>query len=662
MKRLLFVFAAAALLSGCGRQRPDLLLISIDTTRADRLGAYGYAHGHTPNIDALAKRGFVFARHLTPAPVTLPAHSSILTGLFPPSHGARDNGLFRLDERNLTLAEVLAAEGYATAAFVGAYPLAARFGTNQGFEIYDDRFRERSWRERGIYFSERSAAEVVDAALAHLDQAENRPRFTFLHFFDPHQPQIPPQPWDRRFADRPYDGELAAVDEQIGRLFGELEKSGRKAKTVVALTADHGEGLGEHGELTHAILLHQATLHVPLILAGPQVPIGRTEEWTVATEVFATLLELLGVARPQTEQPVGRSLVPLIRNDGRPPAGWARFGAYFETLAPRTSQGWAQLAAVMKEDWRFVNAPRPELYDLDLDRHERFNRAAEKPEIVRSLAAELRQKLGELEVEKVGATVQEVDSETVERLAALGYLQVAPESLKAVDDLLAVEGLIDPKDRVADISLYSEAKSASVAGRWALAETLWSELLARTPENEGAYVSLAMIYGQAGDLGRAFATLDAGLAVRTDSVEIRRFKGELLIESNETQAGLDLLLALPADNVRATTWIGQALGRLGKKTDAEAWYQRGLALESKNSYLRLYLANSQAERGASTEAEQNFRRLIADSPYFGLGFYNYGKLLFDRGERAQAKAFFERSRELQPEHEPTQRALREVVE
>ncbi len=646
-------------LCGCGHERPNVLLISLDTTRADHLGAYGYGPAATPQIDSLAATGFLFHRHLTPVPITLPAHTTLLTGHFPPTHTAHDNGTFVVPADALTLAEVLSEAGYDTAAFVAAFPLSAKFGLNQGFAQYDDTLPEPRWDQRGIFFAERSAGEVVRSALQHhIQRQSQRPFFTFLHFFDPHQPQMPPAPFDFRFRELPYDGEIAYVDEQLGLLFTFLKERGLWDNTLVVLTADHGEGLGEHGELTHAILLHQATLHIPLILRGPGVPHGETREWTSSTQVFATILELVGLPVPQLKIPAGHSLVPLLTSLGQAPKGWPRFTSFFETIAPRTSQGWSQLTGWMKGDWRLIHAPRPELYNLEGDPRESQNLHATEPQIAAHLLTELQAGLANLQTRSVGAAMQTADAETLQQLAALGYLQAGGEAtLRKLDDLLAVSGLIDPKDRVADISLYSEAKSATVKGQWARAESLWLEVIRRTPQNPTAYTSLAGIYGQGQDWTRSFAILDQGLLACPEAMDLKQLKGELSIETGNVEQGLALLLELPTDSVRAAVWIGTAHARLGNSAEAIGWYRRGLALDPHNRWLRLYLGNRLAEIGNFTEAEDLFRSLIDDFPYFHLAFYNYGKLLLDRGDRARARPLFLRALQLLPNHQPSLAAL-----
>src|SRR5256885_8687384 len=259
-------------------QHPNLLLMPVDTLRADHVGAYGSTAGTPPALDALAAAGVRFDQVQTAVPLTGPSHATILTGQYPPAHGVRGNVVFSLGSKYPTLATLLKKQGYQTAAFVGAYPVAAAFGFNQGFDTFNEDFHETSLGEPG---AERRANEVADAALRWLvsaaapsSAARGRPVFAWLHFYDPHAPYTPPAPYRDRFAERPYDGEIAFTDAQVARVIDWLHSSGRDADTVVVLLADHGEGLGEHRELMHAVLVYQSTMRVPMIVSGPGVPRG----------------------------------------------------------------------------------------------------------------------------------------------------------------------------------------------------------------------------------------------------------------------------------------------------------------------------------------------------------------------------------------------------
>src|SRR5437870_3655267 len=310
------VLAAAAAWWAAHRRAagPNLLLVTIDTLRADHVGVYGAANARTPTLDTLAARGVRFEHAQSPVPLTGPSHATILTGLYPPVHGVRDNIVFPLDARHQTLATRLKAAGYRTAAFVGAYPVAAAFGFRQGFDTFSENFNESPVPGAG---AQRPANEVVDDALGWLAGPGPGPFFVWMHLYDPHAPYDPPEPYRTDFAGRLYDGEIAFADAQLGRLFAWLRSSGHEEDTVVAVLADHGESLGEHGELTHAVLIYEATLHVPFLLAGPGVPRGTTLPARVTTvDVAPTLLRLLG--REPTAEMTGRDLRAAFRGQPLP--------------------------------------------------------------------------------------------------------------------------------------------------------------------------------------------------------------------------------------------------------------------------------------------------------------------------------------------------------
>src|SRR3954451_3650236 len=286
--------------------RPNLLLITIDTLRADHVGAYGATTGATPALDALAARGVRFDQVQTAVPLTGPSHATILTGQYPPTHGVRGNVVFTLGDTYPTLATRLKRRGYATAAFVGAYPVAAAFGFGQGFDTFDEEFHESGAADTG---AERRANEVADASLRWLEGRRDDPFFAWIHFYDPHAPYDPPAPYRERFASSPYDGEIAFTDSQVGRVLESVRASGHDRDTIVMVLADHGEGLGDHHELTHAVLTYQSTMRVPWIVAGPGIAAGQNVRARVATiDLVPTALALLGAEADRSL--LGRDLRP----------------------------------------------------------------------------------------------------------------------------------------------------------------------------------------------------------------------------------------------------------------------------------------------------------------------------------------------------------------
>src|SRR5262245_14203684 len=366
----------------------NALLITIDTLRADHLGCYGRADASTPAIDRLAKEGVLFEQASTCVPLTLPSHASILTGTYPAFHGAHNNGSYKVDDSAVMLAEVLRERGHRTGAVIGAFPLASRFGLAQGFDTYDDTLPQE--REGQIGYRQRPADQVSGAGLRWLESTGGKPFFLWLHYFDPHVPYAPPEPFTARFRGRPYDGEIAFVDEQVGRVLERIRRPDLASNTLVVLMSDHGEGLGEHGEWTHGVFLYESTLRVPLVLALPGVvPAGRRVGQPVRSiDVLPTVLELLGVPAPGDVQ--GESLRPLYDGGAAPP----RF-VLAETKAPRENYAWSDLDAIRVGGLKFIRAPRAELYDLSVDPGETENRFPARPDDASRLASELEHRLAD---------------------------------------------------------------------------------------------------------------------------------------------------------------------------------------------------------------------------------------------------------------------------
>ena len=396
--------------------RPSILLVSIDTLRQDRLGCYGYDAAGTPVLDELAETGVLFESAYTSVPVTLPSHASILTGTWPTWHGVRDNGSFQLDPEVVSVARVAQEAGYATGAVIAALPLAARFGLDQGFDAYDEAGRDEETALHG-----RRAPVVTAAAQAWLEQVGEGPFLLWAHYFDPHYPYAPPEPYRSQHGGDPYQGEVAATDAALGELIASARAHAGDENLIVVIVSDHGEGLGEHGEATHGQLLHDATMRVPLIFAGPGVPRQRRESAVVRTiDIAPTLAELCDLPVPASVQ--GRSLVPVW--EGREQEARA---AYLETHYPRLHHGWSALQGLVDTSWKWVEAPqvegaeRTELYHLHDDPAELENRATSE----RARAAEMSSALAELLASSTPTTPfaaqRDLEREVAEGLALLGY-------------------------------------------------------------------------------------------------------------------------------------------------------------------------------------------------------------------------------------------------
>ncbi len=413
----LLLAGVVALLAGHGRppSTPNLLIITLDTTRADRLGAYGSRLVSTPNLDWIARTGVLFEQATTVAPLTLPAHCSLFTGRFPPGHGVRDNNGFVLAPSHVTLAEVLGASGFRTGACPSSFVLDRRSGVGRGFDTYDDDFGIRREDAAGGRALRRSAGETVDHATSWIARSSSSPFFAWIHLYDAHAPYDPPEPYRTLYPGRPYDGCVAFLDAQVGRLVRWLSQHALLDHTLIVVMADHGESLGEHGEWTHGLGLYQSVLHVPLIVRLPTAAHAGLRIGAVVrnVDVMPTVLSVLGAAAPAGID--GVSLEPLMtraRDD---------FGldAYAETLYPQLRLGLAARWTLRSGRLKLISQDRRELFDVVDDPHETNNLAAAHP----APAAELERRLEVLQAPSRRAVpTVNVDADRQQRLAALGYL------------------------------------------------------------------------------------------------------------------------------------------------------------------------------------------------------------------------------------------------
>lgn len=545
----------------------NVLMVTLDTTRADHLGCYGYAKAATPVLDRLAAGGVRFAEAVTVTPETLPAHATLFTGLLPPRHGVRVNAEGRLDSRHVTLAEVARARGYETAAFVSAFVLDARFGLDQGFDLYDDRVEAAEGAAFASGTNERSADRTTDAALAWLRKRDpGRPFLAWVHYFDAHFPYDPPEPFARRFAGSPYDGEIAFVDSQLGRLLQGLDERGLRDKTLIVVVGDHGEGLGDHGERTHGILLYRSATRVPLILSNPRLfPRPEVVDGTVVSiaDVAPTLVDLLGV-----EDPPARDGLSLIATKPDP-----RRTAYLESIVPYVDFGWAPLFGLRSLRASYVLAPRPECYDLRSDPGERRDLLGLKTGQRGPCAGQaqaLDRVLARLPpYEPAVAGARPLDAETRERLQALGYLGGAGAG--------ASRGpLADPKDMIDVASLVVDAGALLSAGRPAEALEVARRASARSPHDRTVLHTLAKIDLRLGKLGDAEDALRAFRAIQPKADASILLAQILILDGRLDEAGRLLDEAEALDPLHGGVHIarGDLLAREGQTEEARASYER----------------------------------------------------------------------------------------
>ncbi|UCE85233.1 MAG: sulfatase-like hydrolase/transferase, partial [Deltaproteobacteria bacterium] len=604
----------------------------IDTLRADRVGAYGYEGATTPTLDDLVDRGVVFETALSTVPLTLPAHASILTAQLPPRHGVRHNGLFRLPDEAETLAEILLAEGYTTVAVVGSVVLGRQMGLRQGFAHYDDAGTRRAMELGG--FLERSAAEVTDRALERLDGIQE-PFFLWVHYYDPHKTWRAPEAWRKRFPDRPYDAEIAYADAELGRLLDALDR-GVRTRTLVAVTSDHGEGLGEHGEATHAYTLYDATLRVPMVLAGPGVPEGRRVREVVSLVDLAPTLAVL-VGAPRFRDADGRDLGELWRGGHVP-----RSGAYSESLAGRLDHGWAPVYSWRSATHRYVRAPRPELYSLEEDPAEIHNLLTDsKRGSERRLAEEYARSIEDVLAEDVGGERRTLDPKEREKLAALGY---------AVAEVPAVENQLDVKDGMSLLDIYRDAVQALGSGDFAAARVAFEAVLRGMPDS-------AMAHGQMGRTLASLGLLEAGLRHAARAVELVPSSGEHLasLAMMEVQAGrLDeaaehfrQALHLDPNLSQCHAGVMWVAAREGDAEGAERHEARALSLDPQGWLTRQWLASFWLQLGRADRAVSLLEEALELEPSATLLHGDLAVALISTGRRVDAAAHLARLGDLE---------------
>ena len=594
----------------------NVLLVSIDTLRADRVGCYGHAEAATPTLDALAAGGVRCNYAIAPVPVTLPSHASLLTGLNPHRHGARSNGVFRVEAEQVTLAELLKARGYRTGAIISAHVLDRRYGLDQGFEDYDDDLRSGEQPMR-FGFRERRAQPVTDAAVRWLRDRKDSPFFLFVHYFDPHVPHSPPEPYLGRFAGRLYDGEVAYTDEHLGRLLTALDEQGLARRTLVVVVSDHGESLGEHKERTHGIMIYDATVRVPMIFRAEGVlPAGEVIAGQVGLiDVVPTVLDLLDVAVPS-----GLDGVSLVRSASSKPRD-----LYIETLLPKLQYGWAPLMGIRRDDVKFILAPKPELYDLRSDPDELNNILASRRDVADELHRRLRDVVGQDPSLAAAASGNlPLDADSREKLEALGYVFGVGESSATQ------RAAPDPKDMMDNWLVLQRAEALADAGEHAKAIPVYESVLRKEPRNWRAWQLLGESYQALGKLDQALPALRKG------------------------QAGYPKL--------EVAVCIGEVLLAQGKVSEAEAAFNRILADHPQFWGGLFGLASVRVEQNRKEEALKLYQKCIeVGRSTTGSAHFNIGALHYTAGRIEEARQAFERSLAADPRSARAARALAELM-
>jgi choline-sulfatase len=545
----------------------NVLLVTIDTARQDRFGSYGYQQAQTPTIDALAAGGVQFDNALTTVPLTLPSHATILTGLTPLGHGVHDNGIDALGPEPSTLPEILKTHGYDTAAFIACFVMDARFGLDRGFDLYDFEVSMAGFRPQMVDFNERPANEVTDAAINWFDgrrqKGSTSPFFAWVHYFDPHLPYRSPLQNMPEFRDRPYDAEIAFVDQQLKRLLEDLTSHGEIDRTLVIVTSDHGESLGEHQEATHGIFLYNSTMKVPLVFSCPSLFEGprRCRDRVVGlVDLRATIEDLLDIN--SSGQLDGQSLLEEIPRDRL---------LYVETEGPVNMAGASPLYGLQGIDHKYIQAPIPEYYDLANDPDEQHNLHASRGEDIRPLEAQLAQLLGSADPD-TGST-RRMTEEEIQRLRSLGYVH----SSGTRDD----GALPDPKVIIAALNGGQQAEKLYAEKKYEEAAAAAREAVARCEACVGATRVLAFSYLKLGRPEEAIAVLREFVARSPQVFMIRSLAQALIMHEEYDNAFevLDLYESVEPTDGRIAILRGDCFDRQGEPLKAIELYEEAMRVD-----------------------------------------------------------------------------------
>ena len=685
----------------------NVLLITIDTLRLDRIGAFGGRAGLTPHLDQLASEGLRLTRAYTAAPLTLPSHASILTAVSPPVHGLRANGLFRLGPKLPTLATVLESAGYRTGAFVGAFVLDARFGLNRGFDVYDDRYGEKPVGDPAEG-AERRAEEVIRPAtewilargstgspraadtgstrsradtIARPGPVEGRgspspqapapgsqtrapspsprvpgPWFAWVHLYDPHEPYRAPEPYASQH--EPYDAEVAYTDAMVGKLLADLRAAGQLDRTLVMVAADHGESLGEHGERTHGVFVYDVTMRVPWIIwtgpGGSGLGAGTSSDALVRLiDLAPTALDLVGVAAPvefegrsiaseagTTVRPFESLRAALSHVDGRPSPDIADRTAYLEAMDANLTRNWAPLTGVATRDYKLIDLPGPELYDLRADPRETTNLFARDAGRARTLEALLRGLTASFQLRGSAAEKTTLSADARQRLQALGYVASSAEPGARV-----YTDADDPKALIGPANELQRAVTAFNAGSRAPAMDAVRQIMREHPRFTTAFGMFASMQRQNHDLRGAIATLEdivrRGIADQSVMVVLAGYLQEAG-EIPKAVAVLDAVIASHPDYAEAYNSLGVILTRLGRHDRARAALRKVLELDPTSARAYENLAADELSAGEIDPAIDDLRRALDLDPQLYDALYNLAEAFLTQGRRDEARPYLER--------------------
>ncbi len=615
----------------------NVILISIDTCRADHLSCYGHPRKTTPCIDAFAREGILFTNVISPVPITLPAHCSMLTGANPPYHGAHDNITYQLAESNVTLAEALREYGYETAAFVASFVLDPRFGIAQGFNAYDAEFGQRATFQQRV-FSERRAGDVNHVANAWLHKQVEEPFFLFLHYFDPHYPYDPPEPFASEFSNDPYTGEIAYTDRCIGELLDTLKRLGLYDSALILITSDHGEGLGDHSETRHSYFIYHTTTKVPLIVKLPErrEP-NRVDEVVGLIDIVPTILEYVGAPIPSEVR--GESLCPYLVNKRR--HGGERY-IYSESLTPMR-YGCSSLLGLETGKWKYIQASRPELYNLSEDPGESKNLVEAYPQQALLFKSRLKALLEEQTRITEDESALTLDQESLDRLEALGYVGGG-----TTDEAFEFEtSKDDPKEFVSLYEKLARAMELFNQGVYAEARRLCGDILAVRPGFVKVYISLGKIAMAEGRVEEAVTHYLKVLEIDPEAAEVHNYLGDIRAQQARLKEAISHYreaLRLRADAAADRENLDRALRRLGR-------------IDPVRVRAHINLGRALFHLGRIGAAGVEFRKATEIDPRYAKAHYEYGTILFIRRKYEDAIKEFEEALRFKPNYPAARRAL-----
>ncbi len=622
----------------------NFLLITIDTLRPDRLSCYSDEYVNTPNIDKLAGKGVLFNKAFAHTPTTLPSHTNILLGTTPLYHGVHDNSSFIVSDEFLTLAEHLKNHGYATGAFVGAFPLDSRFGLTQGFDVYDDNYG--SGLSQVFSYVERKAEVVVERAMDWLDTQQDNPWFLWVHCFDPHQRYDPPEPFKAQYKDHPYNGEVAYVDHALGKLFDHLEENDLMDDTLTIFTGDHGESLGQHGESTHGYFAYNSTLWIPLIVSSPGLKPHISDQEVCHVDIFPTVCDVLNVEKPSFLQ--GISLFSALSGRRLP-----RRTIYFESLYPYYSRGWAPLRGFIESSQKFIDSPIPEFYDLEKDFDELENLAPE--EKLSKHKSKLDKFMEEQSYADKTAGSQQVDRDALQKLRSLGYVSSIQAQRKSN---------YTPEDDLKSLLPYQSKLTQGMAayhnGRIDEGIRLFNEIIAERKDFDHAYSYLATVYKEQNRVREAVEVLREGLEHNPSSYKIISTYGILLVEARQYDAAIEILgqgLAMIDYDPELWNYLGVAYWSKGDHDNALEAFQTALSLDANYSivfnnlgslYLSRYIQSKNTDDHRN--ALQNFKKAIELDPNYASAYNGLGSAYGQVGDIDAAVYCWEKAVELRPDY------------